>query len=222
MKRVVSVLGFAGDPATEMDRARPYLTALNGAGIEMEFGATLDGFSGLVLMGGTDVNPRLYGEAPHPETESPDDLRDSQESALIHEALDRDVPILAMCRGMQILNVAHGGTLVQHLTNLELHRQRPQDKSRNAHEISILLGSRLASIAGSNLRQAVNSRHHQAIHRAGTDLIVSAISTGDQVIEAVERPDRRFVVGVQWHPENQTAAENGLAQRLFGAFAAAL
>ncbi len=215
VKRIVTVRGDTGNTA-------PYEEALRQAGVETVFGVSLDGFSGLMLMGGTDVNPARYGESPHPETEDPDDERDQREIALIAEALARDLPILAICRGMQILNVQHGGSLIQHLDPVEQHRQRPADKSLSAHSIEITAGTELARIAGSELKREVNSRHHQSIARVGAGLVVSARDPRDGVIEAIERPDRRFVIGVQWHPENQTAAIDGIGRRLFDAFAAAL
>jgi putative glutamine amidotransferase len=211
MKRIVTV--------EDRGNAGPYLEALQLAGIEATFGTSLDGASGLMLMGGDDVNPARYGEPRHPETEDPDDGRDELECALIAKALERDLPILAICRGMQILNVAQGGTLVQHLEN---HRQKTIDKSLSAHCVEIVPGSTLATIAGGELKAPVNSRHHQAVARLGQGLIMSATDPRDGVIEAIERPDKRFVVGVQWHPENQTAEKDSIARRLFDAFATAL
>ncbi|HLX44389.1 MAG TPA: gamma-glutamyl-gamma-aminobutyrate hydrolase family protein [Bryobacteraceae bacterium] len=211
MKRIVTV--------EDRGNAAPYLEALQLAGIEAAFGTSLDGSSGLMLMGGDDVNPARYGESRHPETEDPDDRRDELECALIAEALERDLPILAICRGMQILNVALGGTLLQHLEN---HRHKTKDKSVSAHCIEIVPGTTLAAIAGADLKAPVNSRHHQAVARLGQGLIVSAKDPRDGVIEAIERPDKRFVVGVQWHPENQVAERESIARKLFDAFAAAL
>jgi putative glutamine amidotransferase len=213
-KRILTVADD-GDPA-------PYVDALRLVGVEAMFDGSLSSVAGLMLMGGTDVNPARYAEQPHPETEDPDDERDWREAALIAEALACDLPILAICRGMQILNVQHGGTLLQHLETVERHRQRPKDKSLNAHSIEITPGKELARIAGSELTRGVNSRHHQSIARIGEGLVVTARDPRDGVIEAIERPDRQFVVGVQWHPENQIAAKDGIARRLFDAFAAAL
>jgi putative glutamine amidotransferase len=215
MKLIVTV---EGDP----EDTPPYLEALRQAAIEPIFGTSLNGALGLVLLGGVDVNPARYGELRHPETEDPDDPRDQLECSLIAEALDRDLPILAICRGMQILNVQHGGTLVQHLEPVESHRQQPKDKSVSTHCIEIVPGTTLARIAGVELRRPVNSRHHQSVARVGEGLIVSATDPRDGVIEAIERVDRRFVVGVQWHPENQTAEKGSIARKLFEAFAAAL
>ena len=215
MKRVITVEGDTGDTT-------PYVEALRHAGIECIFGASLDGVSGLMLMGGTDVNPARYGDALHPETEASDDRRDQLEIALITEALERDLPIFAICRGMQILNVQHGGTLVQHLQPVEHHCQQPADKSLSAHSIEIVPATKLARIAGGELRREVNSRHHQSVARIGHGLVVSAADPRDGVIEAVERADKRFVIGVQWHPENQTAQKDSISRKLFEAFAAAL
>ncbi len=215
IKKVVTVEGDPGD-------SPPYVEALRQAGIETVFGTSLAGVSGLVLLGGSDVNPARYRESRHPETQDPNDPRDARELSLIAEALERDVPILAICRGLQILNVQHGGTLVQHLEPVERHRQESRDHSRSAHSIEIVPGTKLARIAGGEMQRRVNSRHHQAVARLGEGLIVSATDPGDGMIEAVERPDKRFVVAVQWHPENQIAAEDGLARKLFEAFAEAL
>jgi putative glutamine amidotransferase len=202
--------------------AGPYEEALRMAGIEpvVVSGSeptSLDGVSGLLLMGGTDVNPALYGQVRQPETDEPDDARDRLEIALIGEALSRDLPILAICRGLQILNVQQGGTLIQDMAG---HRVRtPEDPGRPAHEVAIAPGTKLAQIMGE--RSRVNSRHHQAIAGVGGKLLVSARDPRDGTIEAVERPDKKFVVAVQWHPENQVAAREDQA-RLFSAFAAAL
>lgn len=215
MKRIITVEGDSADTA-------PYMDALRQVGVETVFGESLDGVSGLMLMGGTDVNPARYGQQPHPETEPADDERDRREAVLIAEALERDLPVLAICRGMQILNVAHGGTLIQHLEDVARHRQRTRNRNLTAHAIEIVPANELARIAGSKLRRDVNSRHHQSIARVGEGLVVSARDPWDGVIEAIERPDRRFVVGVQWHPENQIAAQDGIARRLFQAFANAL
>jgi putative glutamine amidotransferase len=192
----------------------PYIEALRAAGVELVEGTSTEGFAGLVLMGGTDVNPALYGESPDPQTEEPDDARDALECALIAEALERDLPVLGICRGLQILNVQHGGTLVQHT---EGHRVNTEDKGVPAHPVEIVPDTRLAVIAGSKLKWYVNSRHHQAVAKVGKGLVISARDPRDGTVEALERPDKRFVVAVQWHPENQRDMA-----KLFCAFAAAL
>jgi gamma-glutamyl-gamma-aminobutyrate hydrolase PuuD len=175
--------------------------------------------AGLLLMGGADVNPKRYGEEKLPETDPPDDERDQVELDLIHAALARDLPILAICRGLQILNVYHGGTLIQHLAAIK-HDPEKDDHSGPAHKVQFSPGSRLARIAGTGAWQ-VNSRHHQAVARVGDDLDISARDTEDGVVEGLERHDKRFVVAVQWHPEDQI--ERYPEQlRLFQSFAAAL
>lgn len=205
-------------------KLKAYEDAADAAGLEpvrryADECACLGDVAGLLLMGGTDVNPRLYGEEARAETDAPDDARDGLELALVGEALERDVPVLAICRGLQLLNVAHGGTLVQHLTATELHDPEAQDASLAVHDVAIEGGTRLAEIAGRQ-QWAVNSRHHQAAARVGAGLRVSARAE-DGTIEALEREDRRFVVAVQWHPEDQVRRYEE-QRRLFEAFAAAL
>jgi gamma-glutamyl-gamma-aminobutyrate hydrolase PuuD len=224
LKRVITVSGSPSHASPE--ETDPYAEALLVAGIEPVIvqpgqAASLDSVAGLMLMGGSDVNPAAYGAERHPETDAPDELRDELELRLIAEALERDLPILAICRGLQILNVQHGGTLVQHLEPVERHRRRTKDPSLTAHPIEIERGSVLGRIAQDVFRWDVNSRHHQAVARPGMGLRVSARHPDDGVIEAVERPDKRFVMAVQWHPENQSAAREEQA-RLFRAFAEAL
>ena len=192
----------------------PYEKAMAAAGLKISYKPSLDDAGGLLLMGGADVNPDLYGEDRAPETDEPDDDRDAIELWLLADALSRNLPILAICRGMQLLNVAHGGTLIQHLQPVEKHQVRSADKSSPVHPIKIVPGTILARIAGARLE--VNSRHHQAVGKVGGGLLVSARSD-DGLIEAIELPDRPFVVGVQWHPEDQPEH-----LPLFQAFAAAV
>jgi putative glutamine amidotransferase len=177
---------------------------------------TLDGMAGLLLMGGTDVNPKLYGASPAPEVDEPDDERDAVEWRLIDEALERDLPILAICRGMQMLNVHHGGSLRQHLGSPK-HDPDFEDKSTIAHEVTLEPESHLASIMGSE-RLRVNSRHHQAVDQIGEGLRVSARDSEDGTVEALEQPNRRFVIAVQWHPEDQVFSE-AEQRKLFERFA---
>jgi gamma-glutamyl-gamma-aminobutyrate hydrolase PuuD len=220
------VLAVCGSPAHwRSDESQPYEEALRAAGIEPVLispdSAIPQGASGLLLMGGSDVNPARYGEARHVATQEPDDARDDLEYALIGETLARDLPLLAICRGIQILNVQHGGTLVQHLDSTGRHRQCTENRGLPAHRVEIVPGTRLADIAGAARTWDVNSRHHQAIARVGEGLRISARDAEDGTVEAVERPDKRFVVGVQWHPENMSATDERQA-RLFQAFADAL
>jgi gamma-glutamyl-gamma-aminobutyrate hydrolase PuuD len=126
----------------ELPRVQPYAAALYGVGVNPELvyadtPITLDGFSGLVLMGGSDVDPNLYGESLQPETDPPDSRRDQIELAILHEALELDLPILAICRGLQLLNVAHGGSLIQHLHSSDRHRQITENRGQPVHEVAI-------------------------------------------------------------------------------------
>ncbi len=223
MKRILAIRGSDAAPG----ETAPYEDALRAAGLEpVVVGAAaetgLDGFDGLLLMGGSDVNPARYGEAAVAETQPPDDARDAAEMKAIAEALERDVPVLAICRGLQILNVEHGGALIQHLDDNLGHRVKTGDRSRPVHEVEIVPGTKLAAILGEPLeRVQVNSRHHQAAGRIGAGLVVSARSK-DGVVEGLERPDKPFVIAVQWHPENQANGGDARQARLFRAFARAL
>lgn len=212
-------------PYRHPKKLAPYEDALRAGGMEpvaafVGDSIFLDAVAGLLLMGGTDVNPKHYGEPRRPETDEPDDGRDEMELRLIDDAIARDLPILAICRGLQILNVYHGGTLVQHLSPTEPHDPEIQDNAAAIHEVTIEPESRLAQIAETN-RWRVNSRHHQAAGKVGEHLRVSARAAGDGVVEALERPDKRFVVAVQWHPEDQVRTDVQQL-KLFCAFAQAL
>ena len=158
----------------------------------------LDGADGLLLMGGTDVNPKLYGASPEPETQPPDDERDAFEMAILDQAIRTDLPVFAICRGMQLLNVYAGGTLRQHLAS---PRHDPPQDASFAHEIEIGPGTLLSAITGT-CRWPVNSYHHQAAEKIGKGLRVSAWDAEDGTVEALEQPDHTFVLGVQWHPED--------------------
>jgi putative glutamine amidotransferase len=206
-------------------KLKPYVDAVVAAGLEAIPGdvarpVSLAGADALLLMGGTDVNPARYHETAHPETDEPDDVRDGIELELIDQALARDFPLLAICRGLQILNVYHGGTLVQHLPSAAKHAAEATDKGAPVHEIEIEPETLLSGIAGSS-RWQVNSRHHQAADRIGNALEITARDTSDGVIEALERRDKRFVLAVQWHPEDQAIA-SGEQRRLFERFACAI
>ena len=189
-----------------------YRSALIAVGIEpVENVSTLDGVAGLCLAGGADVDPALYGEARLPETQEPDPDRDRLESALLREALDRDLPVLAICRGLQLLNAVLGGTLAQHI---EGHNYR---KRRDVHEIRIAPGSQLERILGTP-SYMVNSRHHQCAVKVAVGLLLAATAP-DGVVEALEVPGKRFVLAVQWHPE---ARMDGPDAQLFMAFREAM
>jgi putative glutamine amidotransferase len=204
---------------------QPYARALESVGAESVLAEARAGLAigpccGLLLTGGGDVAPALYGESASPETEPPDPERDAVEAALIDEALARDLPLLAICRGMQILNVHLGGGLVQHLPTAAHHVRRTTDRSLPAHRVAIEPGTLLANIAGRDTWE-VNSRHHQAVARLAGGLKICARDPEDGTIEAIELPARRYVLAVQWHPENQ-AANDPEQRKLFQSFAAAL
>jgi len=168
--------------------------------------AVLDRVDAILLTGGLDVDPALYGEAPHPTTEPAPD-RDRFEVPLSRAAVERDVPVLAICRGVQVLNVASGGTLVQDIPSAvtsDLEHSIDVPKDQIAHDVRVTDGTRLAEALGPGTRLdtcSVNSRHHQSVGRVAPQFVVSAVSP-DGVIEAIERPGAQFCVGVQWHPEN--------------------
>lgn len=161
---------------------------------------------GLLLTGGPDVDPALYGQDPHERTEV-DRERDRFEVPLARAALAADAPLLAICRGVQVLNVAAGGTLVQDLPSLaasDLQHSIDVPKNHVAHTVRIEPGTRLAAVIGLADRIdacAVNSRHHQAVDAVAPSFIISAVSP-DGVIEAIERASAPYCLGVQWHPEN--------------------
>jgi putative glutamine amidotransferase len=212
-------------PFRNAKKVIPYAEAARSGGAEpvtasVEQKLSLAGFCGLLLMGGTDVNPARFGAAPRPETDPPDDERDEAELALIHEAIEQDLPIFGICRGLQILNVYHGGTLVQHLEASARHDPEKDDHSGPAHEVAFVPASKLAQIAAAATWQ-VNSRHHQAVLKLGPSLHVAARDVEDGTVEGIERHDKRFMLAVQWHPEDQTKKQPQQL-RLFEGFAAAL
>jgi putative glutamine amidotransferase len=183
----------------------------------------LDHVRGLLLTGGADVDPGLYGDAPHPRLGAVFRDRDLFELSLCAEALRRDLPVLAICRGHQVLNVATGGTLVQDIPS-EVEGALPHDPDverwQTAHEVEILPETRLREILGT-ARVEVNSFHHQSVKRLGREMVLSARSH-DGVVEGIEMPRgaKRFVIGVQWHPESFWDHPPGFG-RLFEAFVAA-
>jgi putative glutamine amidotransferase len=164
----------------------------------------LDALDGLVFSGGSDLSPDLYGAEADPETKGTNPARDRGELALLTAALERDLPVLAICRGVEVLNVIRGGDIVQHLPDVlgnESHREVPGTFSD--HPVRVDPSSQLGEVSG-----AVKSSHHQGLGRIGEGLREVAWAE-DGIVEAVEDPDKPFVVGVLWHPE---AGED---QRLF-------
>ena len=170
----------------------------------------------LLLIGGGDMDPSIYGAQAHPAVYGVDSDRDALEIDLIHEARAADLPVLAVCRGVQVANVALGGTLTQHLPDVGgtlVHRD--DDDPTLAHAVKITPSTRLAEICGAETVTGA-SHHHQAVDRLGRELVVSA-RADDGVIEALEA-ERGWLVAVQWHPE-ETAAKDPVQQSLFDALA---
>jgi putative glutamine amidotransferase len=156
----------------------------------------LDMLDGLILAGGSDIDPASYGAKPHPETRGTRPERDRFELALGTRALERDMPVLGICRGMEMLNVIQGGTLDQHL-GLELHRHTPGTYAD--HGVRLEAGSLAARVVGDE-RTEVKSAHHQGLDELGEGVIASGYAD-DGIVEAIELPERSFAVGVLWHPE---------------------
>jgi putative glutamine amidotransferase len=180
---------------------------------------------GVLLTGGGDVDPVFYGADRHESIEDAEPGRDEFELDLARRALESQVPLLAICRGAQVLNVAAGGTLVQDIPSAidtGLPHSVAQPKDAECHDISVRPGSRLASALGTRVGSScscrVNSRHHQSVGRVGNGLVVSATAS-DGVIEAIESDASPFCVGVQWHPENFWKTGEFLS--LFDAFVSA-
>ncbi len=196
------VLPNTGDPS----RARSYL----------------DRIDGLLLTGGDDVHPRLFGEAPHPRLDLVDERRDQFEIALLLAARERRMPVFGICRGIQVMNVALGGDLYQDLPSQADskvgHAQRTLDEGP-WHDIEVCRGTRLAEVLG-EAKTAVNSYHHQACRRVAEGLSVTATAP-DGVVEALEDPGQPFFLGVQWHPEVLDGGAAATSKRLFAAFVAA-
>lgn len=204
----------------------PYIQAVRSAGalpllipsIAPEDAARyLDLIDGLLLTGGGDVDPRCYGAYPHPALGEIDATRDQFELALVKAAWERRLPMMAICRGIQVLNVALGGTLYQDLPSEKpsgiSHRQQ-EARPETTHGMHIEPGSRLYSLVGAEMR--VNSFHHQALDTVAPELVVSAYAP-DGVIEAVESRSRPNVLAVQCHPE-ETQIHDQNAQKLFREF----
>jgi gamma-glutamyl-gamma-aminobutyrate hydrolase PuuD len=176
-----------------------------------------------MLTGGADIDPARYGEPRHETVEKSSPERDEMESRLIKWADEQGVPLFAICRGMQMLNLARGGSLHQHIPDSFPgstcdHRKNSDPKWEEAHDVRIEPGTALASIVGAGVIP-VNSRHHQAVNRLGSGLVVTACAP-DGVIEGVELAGERFVLGVQWHPEDM-AGHFASADALFAAFVSA-
>jgi putative glutamine amidotransferase len=163
-------------------------------------GDLLDSLDALLLAGGRDIDPLTYGAAPDPSVGETSPERDRFELALASAALERDMPVLGVCRGMEMLNVASGGTLVQHLEGELLERHRHTPGVFSDHSVRLEPGSLAARAAGVELLP-VRSHHHQALGELGEGLVISGCCPDDDLAEAVELPGKRFALGVLWHPE---------------------
>lgn len=173
----------------------------------------LDRYDGLMLVGGGDVVPERYGREPVEEVYGLEPDRDEFEIALLHRALERDVPTLCICRGMQVMNVAFGGDLVQHLPADERFMAHgvPSEAESLLHDVKLLPGSRIAEAAGSEVLSS-SSHHHQGVERLGDGLVATGW-TEDGLVEAVET-GTGWMIGTQWHPED-TADSDPVQQGLF-------
>jgi putative glutamine amidotransferase len=161
----------------------------------------LDLIDGLILAGGIDVDPAAYGASAHETTDPPNELRDAFEIALARRALERDLPLLGICRGMQLLNVAGGGTLHQHLPEVVGHTAHRETLGRfGDHDVRLEAGS-LAARAAGEARHKTKSHHHQGVDALAEGFVVTGWSEIDNLPEAIEAPERRYALGVQWHPE---------------------
>jgi putative glutamine amidotransferase len=172
----------------------------------------LDLLDGVLVTGGADLHAGAYGEPAHPETDATSAERDEFELLLVRTAAERDLPCLGICRGMQVVNVAYGGALEQHLPDrLAEDIHRGEDGTFADHQVEVEAGS-LAALAAGATQVSVKSYHHQGVARIGDGLRVTARAAGDGTAEAIEDARRRFMLGVLWHPEEDEA------DRLIGAF----
>jgi putative glutamine amidotransferase len=190
-----AVVPLAYVRAVERSGGRPLVVPPSEEGIE----ETLAVLDGLILSGGSDLHPELYDADPHPETTDVREERDRAELALLAAALERDMPVLAVCRGSQVMNVARGGDLVQHLPEVlghERHKHKPGEFSD--HDVRLEPETRLGHLLGE--RAPVKSHHHQGFGRIGAGLREVGWAD-DGTVEALEDPSKRFAVGVLWHPE---------------------
>jgi putative glutamine amidotransferase len=181
--------------AVEHAGGRPLVVPPSEDGLE----ETLAALDGVIFSGGGDIDPELYGAEPHDATDEPRSERDAAELRLLEAALDRDMPVLAICRGSQLLNVARGGDLVQHLPETVGHEQHRHDPgSFSDHDVKVAADSRLGGLLGD--RAPVKSHHHQGYGRLGSGLREVAWAE-DGIVEGLEDADKRFALGVLWHPE---------------------
>jgi gamma-glutamyl-gamma-aminobutyrate hydrolase PuuD len=207
--------------APTLERTQHYYDSLRQAGGEplvVEGEELPREAAGLLLTGGVDVDPYRYGQRRSPRTERPNKPRDAHELRLVRRALERDLPLLAVCRGHELLNVALGGSLLQHIEG-DGHRADDEGLSR-WHTVALCDGGRLAAVYGKAAALRVNSRHHQAVMPDGLAPSLAAVAhSPDGLVEAVESREHRWVLGVQWHPERPEM--HPASDALFAAFVAA-
>ena len=205
--------GYARDPDCGFELHTSYVRSVEKAGglplivapgSPQDALQLLDHVRGLVLTGGSDVDPTLYGETRRPMLKRVIPERDAFEIALCSEALRRDLPVLAICRGQQLLNVAMGGTLYQDIASQvagAIDHSAQGARWETSHDVELAPGTRLRSLLGQQT-VAVNSFHHQAVRQIAAGLVVAARSPVDGVIEALESRQHKFLLAVQWHPED--------------------
>ena len=190
--------------APTWERTKYYYDSLNGAGADyiVVDGDHLPGAAqALLITGGVDVDPKLYGEKPNPKTDRPNRERDTHELGLLRQALERDIPVLCVCRGHQLLNVAFGGSVLQDIDG-EGHKWHDDAVASSRYHDLTVMGGRIGAVYNDGATVQVNSRHHQGVtkDRVGKGLTVTA-SAPDGFVECIESDQHAWVVGVQWHPE---------------------
>jgi putative glutamine amidotransferase len=229
MSKIIAISATAD--SSKIRLSLNYARSIEGAGLvpvivpplsdPTRVGEILDSAGGLLITGGEDVDPQRYGAAPHEKLGEINPTRDATELALIEAARTRKLPLLAICRGPQILNVAFGGTLYQDLPSerpSQVNHNPSGDRDVRTHDVRITPGTRLAAATGTTA-MGVNSYHHQAIDRIGSGLRITAVAP-DGVIEGVEGEDPAWwILAVQWHPEDLTTDARAWDRGIFKAFA---
>jgi putative glutamine amidotransferase len=219
--RVVTTLSVLNGSDLRRRSREHYLKALRDAGFDAiavdAAGTVPDEFDAVCLTGGEDMEPARYGAAADPQTETIDSARDALELGLLATARERDLPVLGICRGFQVINVAYGGSLVQHVDG-----HRDANGPTVPHIAVAVPGSKLAAACGA-APFSVNARHHQAVAESGLASGLVPTASIDGFVEAFEDPAQRWLVAVQWHPERSADPDMSAAgTRIFSAFAAAV